>query len=282
MERIVLGYDGSPASVSALSWVADRAAREVAKVGVVNVVSQFVSDRRAALDQLSDAEAFLRERAPGVGVELHRLEGAVTDALTGFATEADLLVMGINPGHPIRAAIAGAMPLRVSAHSHVPVVMVPAGWADIGDPITVGIADDDSSDVALAFAAREADEVEASIRLVHAWLMPTPAFSGATALVVTPEDVVAGHRATLDAAVDWIAERYPTVSVEGELVRDSRPAALLRFAPRSSMLVIGTNHRGLLAGSLLGSVAEGVLWQAECPVAVVPRDRALLSRLTEG
>ncbi|MGX5770554.1 universal stress protein [Microbacterium trichothecenolyticum] len=281
MERIVLGYDGSPASVSALSWVADRAAREVAKVGVVNVVSQFVSDRRAALDQLSDAEAFLRERAPGVGVDLHRLEGGVTDALTGFAAEADLLVTGINPGHPIRAAMAGAMPLRVSAHSHVPVVMVPAEWTDIGDPITVGIADDDSSDVALAFAAREAGEGEGSVRLVHAWLMPTPAFSGATALAVTPEDVMAGHRATLEAAVDWIAERFPTVSFESELVRDSRPAALLRFAPRSSMLVIGTNHRGLLAGSLLGSVAEGVLWQAECPVAVVPRDRALLSRLTE-
>lgn len=281
MERIVLGYDGSAASASALSWVADRAAREVAKVGVVNVVSQFVSDRRAALDQLSEAEAFLRERAPGVGVELHRLEGAVTDVLTGFATEADLLVMGINPGHPIRAAMAGAMPLRVSAHSHVPVVMVPSEWTDIGDPITVGIADDDGSDVALAFAAREADEAEGSIRLVHAWLMPTPAFSGATALMVTPEDVMTEHRATLDRAVGWIAQRYPTVSVESELVRDSRTAALLRFAPRSSMLVIGTNHRGLLAGSLLGSVAEGVLWHAECPVAVVPRDRELISRLTE-
>jgi nucleotide-binding universal stress UspA family protein len=215
-------------------------------------------------------------------VELHRLEGAVTDALTGFATEADLLVMGINPGHPIRAALAGAMPLRVSAHSHVPVVMVPAEWADIGDPITVGIADGDSSDVALAFAAREADSVEGSIRLVHAWLMPTPAlFSGTTALVLAPEDVMAEHRARLDAAVDWIAQRYPAMSVESELVRDSRTAALLRSAPRSSMLVIGANHRGRLAGSLLGSVAEGVVWQAECPVAVVPRDQALLARLTE-
>lgn len=272
MERIVLGYDGSPASVSALEWVAARAGREVAKVGLVNVVSQFTVDRRAALDELSDAEVLLRDRAPGVEVELHRLEGGVTDTLTDFSADADLLVVGINPGHPIRAAMAGAMPLRLSAHAHVPVVMVPAGWADVGDPITVGVAEDGSSDAALAFAAREAAEAEASIRLVHAWLMPTPSFSGSTALVVTPQDVMIEHRATLDAAVSWVVDRYPTMGLQSELVRDSRPAALLRYASRSSMLVIGTNHRGVLAGSLLGSVAQGVLWQSECPVAVVPRN----------
>jgi nucleotide-binding universal stress UspA family protein len=270
MERIVLGYDGTPASVSALSWVAARAGREVATVGVVNVVSQFTVDRRAALDQLAEAETTLRDRAPGVQVELHRLEGGVTDSLTSFSADTDLLVVGINPGHPIRAAVAGAVPLRISSHAHVPVVMVPAGWVDVGDPITVGVSDDGSSDDALAFAAREADETDSGIRLVHAWLMPTPSFSGSAVLVVTAEDVMIENRAVLDKAMKWVMERYPTMNLQTELVRDSRSAALLRYAARSSMLVIGTNHRGVLAGSLLGSVAEGVLWQAECPVAVVP------------
>jgi nucleotide-binding universal stress UspA family protein len=86
---------------------------------------------------------------------------------------------------------------------------------------------------------------------------------------------MAEHRATQTAAVNWVVERYPAMNLQSELVRDSRSAALLRYAPRSSMLVIGTHHRGVLAGSLLGSVAEGVLWQAECPVAVVPRDAVL-------
>ncbi|MEV4689085.1 universal stress protein [Microbacterium sp. LWH3-1.2] len=275
MERIVLGYDGSPASVSALAWVAARAGREVAKVGLVNVVSRFAQDRASALDQLAEAETFLRDRVPGVGVELHRLEGGVPDSLTEFADDTDLLVVGINPGHPIRAAMAGAMPLRISTHARVPVVMVPAGWVDVGDPITIGISDDDSSSTALAFAAQEAEETETSVRLVHAWLMPTPSFSGSAVMVATQEDVMADHRATLTAAVNWLVERYPTMRLQSELVRDSRSAALLRYAPRSSMLVIGTHHRGVLAGSLLGSVAEGVLWQAECPVAVIPRDAVL-------
>lgn len=272
MERIVLGYDGSPASVSALSWVAARAGRKVAEVALVGVVSRFGRDRASGLEQLAEAETVLRERAPGAGVELHRLEGGAPDALNAFAADADLLVVGVNPGHPISAAMAGTMPLRVSTRAPVPVVVVPAEWTDVGDPITVGISDDDSSGTALAFAASEAEATDASIRLVHAWLMPTPSFSGSAVVVSSQEAVMADHRATLGAAVSWVIERYPTMNLHSELVRDSRAAALLRYAPRSSLLVIGIHRRGVGARSLLGSVAEGVLWHAECPVAVIPRD----------
>lgn len=275
MERIVLGFDGTPAAVSALAWVAARASRRPTKIGLVNVVSRSTKDRDPALDQLAEGERFLRDCIPGVAVELHRLEGGVLDALTGFAADADLLVVGINPGHPIRAAMAGAMPLRLSTHATVPVVMVPAGWVDVGDPVTVGIADDDSAQTALAFAAAEAAETATSIRLVHSWLMRTPSFSGSAVMVVTPETMMAEHREILDAAVTWVIERYPLLGLQSELVRDSRSAALLRYGPRSSLLVIGTHHRGVLAGSLLGSVAQEILWQSECPVAVVPRDAVL-------
>lgn len=273
MERIILGFDGSPASVSALAWVAVRASRKLAKVGVVNVLPRFTrSDPEAALDHLADAEQFLRERAPGTPVELHRLDGGVSDALTDFAESADLLVVGINPGHPIRATLAGAMPLKVSSQSHVPVVLVPAGWVESGDPVTVGISTDDSSDAALAFAAREAHDTDAAIRLVHAWLMPAPTYSGAAALAASPESVMAQHRTTINAAMQKVLDRYSTIGMHSELLRDSKAAALLRFASQSSMLVLGTHHRGVLAGSLLGSVAQEVLWQADCPVAVVPRE----------
>ncbi|WP_194395953.1 universal stress protein [Microbacterium atlanticum] len=274
MERIVLGYDGSPASVSALSWVAARAGREVASVGLVNVVGRSAKDRASALDQLAHAEEFLRERAPGVGVELHRLEGGTPESLADFAADTDLLVIGINPGHPIRAAMAGAMPLRLSTTARVPVVMVPAAWVDLGEPVTIGISDDDSSSAALAFAAAEADATRSAIRLVHAWLMPTPSFAGTTALALTPDAAMAEHRGTLDAAMSWVTERYPRLELQSELVRDSQSAALLRYGARSSMLVMGTHHRGVLAGSLLGSVVQEVLWRAECPVAVVPRGAA--------
>lgn len=271
MEHIVLGYDGGSASAAALSWVAARIARTRAHVDVVTVVSGSAEDHSRALDRLREAEERLRESAPAARVELHRLEGSVLDTITGFAEDADLLVAGINAGHPIRAALNGWMPLRLTTLSRIPVCLVPAGWTEGSDPVTVGIADDASSMPALAFAAAEAAETGAILRLVHAWLMPTPAFTAGPVVVdPMPEPVVQEHRRIMDAAVRWVVEHYPTVGLHTELVRDSRAAALLRFAGRSSLLVIGTHHTGPLAGSVLGSVGQDVLWRAECPVVVVP------------
>ena len=154
MERIVLGYDGSPAAVSALSWTAARAARGVAKVDVVLVVSPLMRDRAPGLERLSDAETFLLDRLPGLEVELHRLEGSVTESISQAATDADLVVIGINSGHPIRAAAAGWTPLRLSTRSTTPVYMIPAGWVQGDDPVTVGVADDGTSDAALECRSR--------------------------------------------------------------------------------------------------------------------------------
>ncbi|MBD8022404.1 universal stress protein [Microbacterium gallinarum] len=275
MERIVLGFDGSPAAASALSWVATRAARGATTVDLVEVVSGFGGVRADAADPFDDAEELLRDRAPAAVVRRHPAVAGDPGHGGDATVDAGLYVAGIDPGHPIRSAVAATSSLRVRTIAQVPVVLVPAGWIDVGDPVTVGIADDDSSAAALAFAALEAAATAASLRLVHAWLMPTPSFEGTAALVATPADVMAEHGAILDTAATWVAAQHPTVRVERELVRDSRAAALLRFAPRSSMVVIGGRRSGRVAPGLRDSVAAGVLWDAECPVVVVPHDAAL-------
>ncbi|MDF2509862.1 MAG: hypothetical protein K0Q52_3721 [Microbacterium sp.] len=274
MERIVLGYDGSPAAVSALNWTAARSARGMTKVDVVLVASPSTKDRTPGVERLAEAEAALRERIPGLEVELHRLDGEVTASLAEAAQGADLVVIGIHTGHPIRAAANGWTPLRLSLRVQTPVCIVPAGWTEGGDPVTVGIADDDSSDAALDFGIGEASTTGTGLRLVHSWLMPSPTFDYGTALTVDPAVVIGGHRRILDDTAREVARRRPTLSVTKELIRDSRSAALLRFASRSSLLLIGTHRRGVLAGTLLGSVAQEVLWRADCPVCVVPPVRA--------
>ena len=112
MERIVLGYDGSPAAISALNWTAARSTRGMTKVDVVLVASPSTKDRTPGVERLAEAEAALRERIPGLEVELHRLDGAVTTSLAEAAEGADLVVIGIHTGHPIRAAVNGWTPLR--------------------------------------------------------------------------------------------------------------------------------------------------------------------------
>jgi nucleotide-binding universal stress UspA family protein len=274
MERIVLGYDGSPAAISALNWTAARCTRGMTKVDVVLVASPSTKDRAPGIERLAEAEAALRDRIPGLEVELHRLDGAVTTSLAEAAEGADLVVIGIHTGHPIRAAANGWTPLRLSLRLQTPVCIVPAGWTEGDDPVTVGIADDGSSDAALDFGIAEAGTTEAGLRLVHAWLMPSPTFDYGTALTVDPEVVIDEHRRILDSAAQRVLRHRPTLSVTKELIRDSRSAALLRFTSRSSLLLIGTHRRGVLAGALLGSVAQEVLWKADCPVCVVPSVRA--------
>ncbi len=273
MERIVLGYDGSPAAISALNWTAARSTRGMTKVDVVLVASPSTKDRTPGVERLAEAEAALRERIPGLEVELHRLDGTVTTSLAEAAEGADLVVIGIHTGHPIRAAANGWTPLRLSLRLQTPVCIVPAGWTEGDDPVTVGIADDGSSDAALDFGIAEAGTTGVGLRLVHSWLMPSPTFDYGTALTVDPEVVIDEHRRILDAAAQRVLRHRPTLSVTKELIRDSRSAALLRFTSRSSLLLIGTHRRGVLAGALLGSVAQEVLWRADCPVCVVPSVR---------
>ena len=270
MERIILGYDGSTAALSALNWTAARAAQGPTKVDVVLVVSPLFEERATERQHLGKAEALLLERVPGLDVTVHRLEGAVTKSIAWASEDADLVVVGINPGHAIRAAASGWMPLRLSTRAAAPVCMIPVGWTHTDDPVTVGVASDESSDSALDFAAAEALKTATDLRLVHTWLMPTPAFDASTVIVVTPDEVIEDHWRVLDGAVKRVLREHPALSVKRELIRDSRSAGLLRFDGRSSLIVIGTHRRGVLVSSILGSVGQEILWRAECPICIVP------------
>ena len=270
MEHIVLGYDGSPAAVSALDWTAARAVPGHTSVDVVLVVSPLFEERAIERQRLGKAETLLLERVPGLDVAVHRLEGGVTASIARASDDADLVVVGLNPGHPIRAAAGGWMPLRLSTRSEAPVCMIPVGWRHTDDPVTVGVGSDDSWDAALDFGAAEALRSSTDLRLVHSWLMPAPALDAPTVRAVTPEEVLEDNRQILEGAVQRALIQHPHLAVQSELIRDSRSAALLRFDGRSSLIVVGTHRRGVLVGSLLGSVGQEILWRAECPICVVP------------
>ncbi|WP_396658185.1 universal stress protein [Microbacterium sp.] len=236
MERLLVVDDGSAASGSALEWAASRARRGQARIDILSA-------------------------DPGG-------EGAPE----GTAAPGGLLVVGVDHGRASPAVVPGIATLPFGA---VAVVVVPAGWVATADPVTVGVADDDSSADALAFAAREAEADRVPMRLVHAWLMPTPPFPRAPGEASdhpgqTPDEAMEQHRGALAAAAASVGRTHPRVDVLCELIRDSRSAALLRFGPRSSLIVVGTHRRGPYADQLLGAVAQGIARQAPCPVAFVP------------
>lgn len=127
MERVVLGYDGSPAAESALDWVTERVSRRPARVQIVTASSPLRSEREDARRLLEAVERRLRARVPGLPVETIRAEGPAAGALGEVVAEGDLLVVGVDRDHPLRAALRGWIPQRVSASASSPVCIVPAG-----------------------------------------------------------------------------------------------------------------------------------------------------------
>lgn len=263
----MLGYDGTPAAVAALRWVADRAARQVAVVHVVTVLSRFARDRAAALSRLGDAEAYLRERAPGVGVELHRLESPTQEALAA-AAGTGMLVVGASAGRPLGPVMAGALARRRGATEPGPLILVPPGWVDAAMPVSVGIAADGSSEAALTFAAQEADRGGVAVRLVHA----RPGRSAGRSTEDGDRALAEGRR-ILQAAAGRLREQRLVADIRQELVRETPVSALLRYGARSSMIVVGSHLRGIVGGVFLGSVSQELARRTPCPLAVVAPHR---------
>jgi nucleotide-binding universal stress UspA family protein len=274
MDSIVVGVDRTAASASALDWVAARCARRSTSVTIVNVVSRWGVGRDASDELLADAADALRARVPGQPVQGLGAEGRSAHALTALAEGADLLVIGIDPDHPVRAALGGWLPLRVAARSAVPVCIVPAGWVEGDGHITVGLADDGSSSEAVVFAAEEALARGVRLHVVHMWRDAEMASDGPAALVTDARSVIDDRRRFLDHEVRRLLARFPDLDVQSDLVRASPEAALVQGAARSELIVIGTHHSGVLAGTFSGSIAQDILWRTRCPVCIVPPRRA--------
>lgn len=276
MERVVLGFDGSPASEAALEWAADRARVEQVELDIVLVTNMFLSDRVVA-DRILDAAAHRwRDLVPGAPATVARLDGVMPTTLTDAARGAALLVLGIDPGFRMRTALSGWLPLRAAARAGVPTVLVPRGWAASADPVTVGLDEDDSSASAVLFAARAAASAGVPLRILHSWLMGSSILRGHSAAVPSTQRVAAEHERILDAAVAEVRREYPGVGVVTELVRDNPTSALTRAADRSSMVVIGTHGHGVVVGGFLGSVGLDLVGSLDRPICVVPPTRVLV------
>lgn len=272
MRTITLGYDDGPAARTALDWAARRAARDGSELHITTVTSLIGADTRRVDRMLENAIRRVRDIAPGVHVEPHRIDGSMPKALAEDARSADLVVVGIRRGSPVKAVLAGK-PLRLIAHAHGPVAFIPEDWTPNDEPVTVGIDDDASSQSAILLAAAEADAAGAPLRVVHAWSMPVPTLEGSVALLSSPLQVKDQHRRILKDAVQRARAAASGLRIEDVLVSSAPTPALAHQAPLSSLLVLGTHRRGVVTGGLLGSVAQDLLGRVSTPVLIAPNPR---------
>jgi nucleotide-binding universal stress UspA family protein len=141
VERVIVGYDDSPAARGALTWAVHHARRFGAELIIVFVVSSSFEWELNAAQINTDPilKAFrrrLREqwtepvRAAGVRYETHLETGRPAEVLLGVARRngAALIVIGMTARGTLGELVFSSVRHHLLHHAVRPVVTVPAGW----------------------------------------------------------------------------------------------------------------------------------------------------------
>jgi Universal stress protein UspA and related nucleotide-binding proteins len=277
---ILVGVDGSRAGLEAAGWAAREAALRHVPLRVVHAVPGWVLEtgetgryagvarwmREGAETVLAGGVDRARREAPGLEVDCALLPGDPRPALIEAAARAGLLVVGNHGLGGFRGLLLGSVAQGVAAHAPCDVVVVREAPAPRGE-VVVGVDGSPAAEQVLRFAFAEASLRGASLRAIHAW-RPFDLGGGYALGSDDPAGEQSERRMLGEALAGW-GERHPDVKVVEEVVK-GHPVEVLRHASEGAdLLVVGSRGHGALAGMVLGSVSQGVLHHARCPVAVV-------------
>lgn len=286
---ILVGVDGSPESLGAVDWAVARAARNDWRVHILcayslpSFTTASLDGGYAALDdtavrsgaQAVVDEAVARVQGRNVVVTSSLETGDPAGVLVDLSGEAALAVVGTRGGGGFADRLLGTVSSALPAHAHCPTVVVPrhtegAEYTPVRR-IVVGVDGSESARKALRWAVHEAEAWEAELTAIAA----VPMASGAGALAWLPaavdrEQVLADVRSGLDRAVADAVEGHPTVVVRRHALDGNAAELMAEFSTAVDLVVVGSRGRGGFSGLLLGSVSQGVLSHASCPVMVVP------------
>lgn len=122
-----------------------------------------------------------------------------------------------------------------------------------------------TGDAALEFAATLAKQSGGQILIVHAQEPPI-AYGGGEMYYGIPEPTTQ----ELVEMLHDIKPRDPSIPVQYRLLDGDPVAAVVRFAKDEGvdLIVLGSHGRTGLSRVLMGSVAEGIVRKADCPVLV--------------
>ncbi|MDW4909230.1 universal stress protein [Streptomyces sp. ADMS] len=280
---IVAGIDPDPGKRMALAWAADEADRR--RLPLLLVLAQNVPTSgyrpmggrpsweewnqalHATGDRvLKEAVAYVESRHPRVRVSGLLAEGHPAWVLREQAQHATEVVLGswhLSALQELFTSAAVALPLI--AHAPCPVVVVPESEHITQQPpyFVVGVDGSPQSAAAVDFAFEEAALRGAVLRALYVWHPPL--------LGVLDEDAAVQEcRRLLSETVAGRTAAHPEVELHHEVVQGHPVQVLAKASEHALGLVVGTRGHGGFTGMLLGSVSQGVLHHARCPVITVP------------
>ncbi|MFE1383293.1 universal stress protein [Streptomyces sp. NPDC058740] len=276
---VVVGVDGSEASLAAVEWAAEEAVRHGLPLRIVHAslweryegVDADVDEERPsgpalAEDVVAAAAERARLRAPDLPVATDVLPEDPSGALLREGREATLLVVGSRGRGTLADLLLGSVSLGVAARSHCPVVVVRGdrhALEGLHGRVLLGVGEHDADSPAVRFAFREAAARSAELDAVRVWRRPHPGGG-------------AGQRgerqasAELAEALSAPAREHPGVRLRTSTLEGHAHKELTGRSAAADLLVVGARRRDGAVGLELGRVAHRALHHAVCPVAVVP------------
>jgi len=296
-DRIVVGYDTSPESVSAVRWAAGHAAYRGWTLEVVHVWGFAGREGGGAGDSwlgrevqeqvhrvAAEGAAIAVEAAPGVDARPVVLHGPPARVLVERAQGARSVVVG-RRGAGLVNALVGSSATGVLHRARCPVVVVPAGApapAAARGPVVVGFDGSAGSSCALEAAFDQARVLGTDLCVVTAWTAAVETSSAPYWALGYPSQApgdVAFQEAErmLDTARAWAATRRDVeVSFDAAPGRPSQ--VLVRRSRHASLVVVGTRGRGGFASLVLGSTSRAVVQRASSPVLVTRSGQTVLDQ----
>ena len=282
---VVVGVDGSPAGDAALEWAIGEAEVAGAELIVCHAYTPEHIIRpvpAGALGTIGQQQARQRLQA-AVARAAHRLgrqsvhgelrPGDPATVLMEAATGAQILVVGSHGYFAQTYRLLGSTALRVAAHAACPAVVVrplvtgPRG--PFAGHVVVGVDGSEPAHAAVEFGFRYAALHDLPLAAVHV-------AAGWPGDFWTDDELLQTYFATEPSAQIRLAgelepchHKFPDVPVKRAVYGGDPVRGLLRAAGGARLLVVGDRRRDSLRRLLLGSVSQGVVGHAACPVAVV-------------
>jgi nucleotide-binding universal stress UspA family protein len=277
MGPVIVGADGSLASLAAVDLAADEAAGRVTPLVVVHAHDATTegthgpAGMQAGHDVLVVAVAKARSEHPCLSVSGALVLGEPAEVLLSQSGDACLLVVGQRGHYGVRGLPVGSVTSQVISQAEIPVIVHRPLDTSISvaqpRPVLVGIDDIAGSDSVVEFGFAEASLRGAPLRAKHVW-----SESDALSAALNPDERDFDHaqreadRMLCEALAGW-SEKYPDVRIHRTVRHSLDVTIALAAASRSAQLaVVGSTRK---PGPVRASVSHALVHRAGCPVAVV-------------
>ncbi|WP_369268750.1 universal stress protein [Streptomyces sp. R11] len=279
---LVVGVDGSDASLLAVDWAVDEAARgdlplrlvyaslwERYDAAVPSFERERPSERVLAEHIVASAAERAARRAPAVKVTTDIVPAEPVEALLREGHNACAVVTGDRGRGELKGLLLGSVGLGVAARAHCPVIVVrgdEAGMVGMHERILFGAGDPATGSLAVHFAFREAEARGCVLDAVRAWR-----WSAQEGTDHPARERERRAAAQLDEVLREAIDEHPGVPVRRATVEGPASRILVTRSAAADLVIIGARRRHGHFGLQLGRVGHTLLHHAYCPVAVVPQ-----------